>query len=178
MHALSPGDHLRQAFLKPQGLSQYRLAKDIGVPASRISAIANGKRLISPDTDQRLCRYFRLPPGYWLRLQAAHATGSASPNHLAKKAQILDLLRERRAAWQHRFHLQEIGLFGSVARDQASEASDVDVWVTLDPLTPYALVHLKAELEALLDRPVDLVRLRERMNPALRQRITAEGVRA
>jgi predicted nucleotidyltransferase len=52
------------------------------------------------------------------------------------------------------------------------------VWVRFDQLKPYAAVHLKSELEALLDRPVDLVRLRERMNPALRQRILAEGVRA
>jgi predicted nucleotidyltransferase len=52
----------------------------------------------------------------------------------------------------------------------------VDVWVELDPLTPFATVHLKRELEALLQRPVDLVRLRERMNPALRQAILQEGV--
>jgi predicted nucleotidyltransferase len=54
----------------------------------------------------------------------------------------------------------------------------VDVWVELDPLTPYATVHLKQELEQLLQRPVDLVRLRERMNPALRRVILMEGVSA
>jgi hypothetical protein len=52
------------------------------------------------------------------------------------------------------------------------------VWVELDPLTPFAMVHLKQELEQLLQRPVDLVRLRERMNPALRQAILSEGVSA
>ena len=54
----------------------------------------------------------------------------------------------------------------------------VDVWVELHPLTPFATVHLKQELEALLQRPVDLVRLRERMNPDLRQAILREGVSA
>jgi hypothetical protein len=54
----------------------------------------------------------------------------------------------------------------------------VDVWVELHPLNPFATVHLKQELEALLQRPVDLVRLCERMNPDLRQAILREGVSA
>ena len=83
--------------------------------------------------------------------------------------QVLALLRERQSEWRQRYQLQRIGLFGSMARNQATASSDVDVWVELDPLTPYATVHLKQELEELLQRPVDLVRLRERMNPALRQ---------
>ena len=91
---------------------------------------------------------------------------------------MLALLRQQLPHWQQRFQLAEIGLFGSMARDEATPTSDVDVWVRFDQLEPYAAVHLKRELEALLDRPVDLVRLRERMNPALKQRILAEGVRA
>ena len=80
--------------------------------------------------------------------------------------------------WRQRYHLQRIGLFGSTARNEAKAGSDVNVWVELDPLTPFATVHLKQELEALLQRPVDLVRLRERMNPDLRQAILREGVSA
>lgn len=91
---------------------------------------------------------------------------------------ILSLLRSHRDSWEERFHLRSIGLFGSTARNEATTASDVDVWVELDPLTPFATVHLKQELETLLQRPVDLVRLRERMNPALRQAILREGVSA
>jgi predicted nucleotidyltransferase len=53
----------------------------------------------------------------------------------------------------------------------------VDVWAELEPLTPFAMVHLKQELEQLLQRPVDLVRLRERMNPDLRQAILNEWIR-
>ncbi|MFN9620059.1 MAG: nucleotidyltransferase family protein [Synechococcaceae cyanobacterium] len=92
--------------------------------------------------------------------------------------QVLPLLRERLGVWRQRYQLQRIGLFGSIARNEATVTSDVDVWVELDPLTPYATVHLKQELEELLQRPVDLVRLRERMNPALRQAILREGISA
>lgn len=92
--------------------------------------------------------------------------------------QVLPLLRERQGSWRQRYQLQRIGLFGSTARNQATASSDVDVWVELDPLTPYATVHLKQELEELLQRPVDLVRLRERMNPALRRAILQEGISA
>jgi predicted nucleotidyltransferase len=90
--------------------------------------------------------------------------------------QVLELLRARQGEWRQRYQLQRIGLFGSTARNQATATSDVDVWVELDPLTPFATVHLKHELEELLQRPIDLVRLRERMNPALRQAILQEGV--
>lgn len=92
--------------------------------------------------------------------------------------QVLPLLRERQDVWQQRYQLQRIGLFGSTARNEATASSDVDVWVELDPLTPYATVHLKQELEELLQRPVDLVRLRDRMNPALRSAILNEGISA
>ena len=96
MHSVSPGEHLKRSFLEPLGLSQYRLAKDIGVPASRISAITNDKRLISPDTDRRLCGYFSLPSGYWLRRQADHAAQpqEASPGCLGKDP-VLALLRQQ-----------------------------------------------------------------------------------
>ena len=63
---------------QPLGVSQYRLAKAIAVPASRISEIVAGRRAISADTDLRLCRFLGLSPGYWLRAQAAHDTEVAS----------------------------------------------------------------------------------------------------
>ncbi len=66
---VTPGELLREEFLIPMGLTQYRLAKDIGVPAQRISEIVSGKRAITADTDLRLCRYFGLSNGYWLRAQ-------------------------------------------------------------------------------------------------------------
>ena len=74
---ITPGEILLEEFLKPMGLSQYRLAKEIGVPAQRISDIVAGKRSITADTDLRLCKFFGLSNGYWLRAQAAHDTDIA-----------------------------------------------------------------------------------------------------
>jgi addiction module HigA family antidote len=74
LEPITPGEILLEEFLKPMSLSQYRLAKEIGVPAQRISEIIAGRRSITADTDLRLCRFFGLSNGYWLRVQAAHDT--------------------------------------------------------------------------------------------------------
>lgn len=71
---ITPGELLSEEFLSPMGISQYRLAKEIDVPAQRISQIVSGKRAVTADTDLRLCRFFGLSSGYWLRAQAAHDT--------------------------------------------------------------------------------------------------------
>jgi addiction module HigA family antidote len=71
---VTPGALLREEFLAPMGISQYRLAKELGVPAQRISEIVAGRRAITADTDLRLCRFFGLSKGYWLRAQAAYET--------------------------------------------------------------------------------------------------------
>ena len=71
---VSPGEMLMQEFLAPLGMSKYRLAKEIGVPAQRIGEIAAGHRAITADTDLRLCRFFGLSDGWWLRLQAKFDT--------------------------------------------------------------------------------------------------------
>jgi len=71
---VTPGELLLEEFLNPMGISQYRLAKEIGVPAQRVSAIIAGKRAITADTDLRLCKFFGLSGGYWLRAQAAFDT--------------------------------------------------------------------------------------------------------
>jgi len=66
---IAPGELLNEEFLLPLEITKYRIAKDIGVPAQRIGDIVAGKRSISADTDLRLCRYFGLSDGYWLRVQ-------------------------------------------------------------------------------------------------------------
>jgi addiction module HigA family antidote len=71
---VTPGELLREEFLLPMGLSQYRLAKEIGVPAQRIGEIVAGRRAITAGTDLRLCRFFGLSNGYWLRAQVAYDT--------------------------------------------------------------------------------------------------------
>ncbi len=75
---ITPGELLKEEFLTPLGITQYRLAKEIGVPAQRISEIVHGRRSISADTDLRLCKFFGLSNGYWLRAQAAFDTEVAA----------------------------------------------------------------------------------------------------
>ena len=76
--SVTPGELLKEEFLKPMGITQYRLAKEIEVPAQRIGAIVSGKRSITADTDLRLCRFFGLSNGYWLRAQVAYDTEVAA----------------------------------------------------------------------------------------------------
>lgn len=71
---IHPGVILREEFLTPMGISQYRLAKEIAVPEPRISAICNGKRAITADTAVRLSRFFGTSAGFWLGLQADYDT--------------------------------------------------------------------------------------------------------
>jgi addiction module HigA family antidote len=71
---VTPGELLLEEFLIPMGISRYRLAKEIGVPPQRIGDIVAGNRAVTADTDLRLCRFFGLSNGYWLRAQVAHDT--------------------------------------------------------------------------------------------------------
>ena len=69
---ITPGDVLLEEFLRPIGISQNQLARDINVPANRISQIVRGKREISADTALRLGRYFGMEPDFWLNLQVRY----------------------------------------------------------------------------------------------------------
>ncbi|PIW20866.1 MAG: addiction module antidote protein, HigA family [Chloroflexi bacterium CG_4_10_14_0_8_um_filter_57_5] len=69
---IHPGEVLLEDFMKPFGLSQYRLAHDIGVTPIRISQIVNGQRSITVDTAMRLARYFGTSAAVWLRLQVRY----------------------------------------------------------------------------------------------------------
>jgi len=69
---IHPGEILMEEFLKPLGISQYKLAKDINVPARRINEIVHGKRSVTADTALRLSRYFNLSERFWLNLQARY----------------------------------------------------------------------------------------------------------
>ncbi len=66
---IHPGEILIEEFLKPMGISQYRIAKDISVSPRRINEIVHGKRSISADTALRLGRFFGISPQFWLNLQ-------------------------------------------------------------------------------------------------------------
>jgi addiction module HigA family antidote len=69
---IHPGEILLEEFLRPLGLSQYRLAKDVSVPARRINEIVRGTRAVSADTALRLARYFGTSERFWLNLQARY----------------------------------------------------------------------------------------------------------
>ena len=85
---IHPGEVLREDFLLPLGLSDYRLAKDIGVPPRRINEIVKGKRALTADTAVRLARYFAWPAEIWLHLQAQHDRQLAEDANKAILARI------------------------------------------------------------------------------------------
>jgi addiction module HigA family antidote len=89
---IHPGEILIEEFLKPMGLSQYRLAKDISVPPRRINEIVHGKRSISADTALRLGRFFGISPQFWLNLQTRfdlEVTEDLLAERLEKEVKVL-----------------------------------------------------------------------------------------
>ena len=94
---IHPGEILAEEFLGPLGISNYRLAKEIGVPAQRIGEIVAGRRSITADTDLRLCKFFGLSEGYWLRGQARYDTETAKDG-LADALKAIKPWRKDKAA--------------------------------------------------------------------------------
>jgi len=88
LHNIHPGEVLREEFLIPLGITQYRLAKEIGVTEARISAICSGKRTVTADTALRLAAFFGTTSGFWLGLQADYDTEEASKELSGELAQI------------------------------------------------------------------------------------------
>lgn len=72
MAPVHPGEVLLEEFLKPMGITQYRLAKEISVPPRRVNEIVHGSRAVSADTALRLGRFFNMPPQFWMNLQAQY----------------------------------------------------------------------------------------------------------
>lgn len=86
--SIHPGEVLIEEFLKPMGISQYRLAKDISVSPRRINEIVHGKRAITADTALRLGRFFGMSPQFWLNLQTRYdleVTEDSLANRLDKE---------------------------------------------------------------------------------------------
>ncbi|MEA3415301.1 MAG: HigA family addiction module antitoxin [Thermodesulfobacteriota bacterium] len=82
-----PGEILLEEFLKPMGISQYRLAKDISVPARRINEIVHGTRAITANTALRLAKYFSASPQFWLNLQS-HFDLEVESDKIGKKLNV------------------------------------------------------------------------------------------
>jgi len=90
---IHPGEILREEFLEPMGISQYRLAKDISVPPRRINEIVHGKRSITADTALRLGRFFGMSAQFWLNLQTRYdleVTEDLLEDRLVKEVHTLE----------------------------------------------------------------------------------------
>ncbi len=89
---------------------------------------------------------------------------------------VLAILRDFKQNFADKYGILEIGIFGSIARGEEREDSDVDICIKTKTPDPFAIVHIKEEIENRVQRHVDIVRMREKMNPFLKERIEKEGV--
>ena len=92
------------------------------------------------------------------------------------RTEILKILKTFKEEHASQYGILVLGVFGSVARNEAKESSDIDVVLKTETPDPYNIVHIKEDLEQRLKRRVDIVRLRNKMNPFLAQRIKGEAV--
>jgi antitoxin HigA-1 len=93
MQPIHPGEILSEEFLKPLNLSQYKLAKDISVPARRINEIVHGKRSITANTALRLSRYFGVSERFWLNLQSRYDLETEKERlkeHIEEEVKVLE----------------------------------------------------------------------------------------
>lgn len=92
-----------------------------------------------------------------------------------QREQVLDTLRAHKPALVAKYDVTRLGIFGSVARNEATDSSDVDIVVEMPP-DLYQMVHMKAELEQLLAASVDLIRYQKYLNAFLKRRIDREAI--
>ena len=88
---------------------------------------------------------------------------------------VLAILRDFKQNFADKYGILEIGIFGSVARDESRDDSDVDICIKTETPNPFNLVHIKEDIEGLTGKHVDIIRVREKMNPYLKERIEKEG---
>jgi hypothetical protein len=92
------------------------------------------------------------------------------------KNEIISVLRDYKQEHARQYGILILGIFGSVARGQCRDDSDVDVCIKTICPDPFMLVHIKEEIEQRVQHRVDIVRLREKMNPFLKERIEKDGI--
>jgi len=95
---------------------------------------------------------------------------------MINRDEILSILKNYKENNGNKYDILELGLFGSVARNQASSSSDVDICIKTKTPDMFALVHIKEELQKLLANSIDIIRIRDRMNPYLKNKIECEAV--
>lgn len=93
------------------------------------------------------------------------------------REEIISFLRDFKLRYGAQYGIISLGVFGSVARGEIRDDSDIDLYVTTRTPDPFALVHLKDDIQRKLSRRVDIVRFRDKMNPILKKRIEKEGIR-
>ncbi|PLY08181.1 MAG: nucleotidyltransferase [Arcobacter sp.] len=93
------------------------------------------------------------------------------------KTNILNYLKEHYSEFKEKYNVEQIGLFGSFARDEATSNSDIDIFVKMKP-SLFNMMDIKEQLENDFKKNVDIVRLRDRMNPYLQKRILKDGINA
>lgn len=91
---------------------------------------------------------------------------------------VLETLKRHKDDFEERYGVTRIGIFGSVARDEAKDESDIDIVVEMKKPDLFYMVHIKETLEKDFQRPVDIVHFRDKMNLFLRERINREAVYA
>ncbi len=92
------------------------------------------------------------------------------------RSEMLEILKVFKREHAEEYGILTLGVFGSVARDEAKESSDLDLVIKTETPDPYNIVHIKEDLEERLNMKVDVVRLRDKMNPFLKRRIKGEAV--
>jgi uncharacterized protein len=97
-------------------------------------------------------------------------------NRKISRDYILNELKKITPLLSKKYGVTKLGVFGSVARDQASDESDVDIVFQISKPNLFVTVHIKEYLEQVLNMPVDLIRYRDSMNPYLKKRIDTEGI--
>jgi addiction module HigA family antidote len=112
--AIHPGEILREEFLTPLGISQYRLAKDIGIGAIGINQIVNEKRNISPEMALRLGAYFDTSPEFWLNLQNKYELEMLKDKR--EERYMLNGIIERRACVQEKAAIYSLSLATKTAK--------------------------------------------------------------
>ena len=93
-----------------------------------------------------------------------------------KREEVLSILKVYKRDFSKKYGILEIGVFGSLARNEAETESDVDICIKMKNPDPFSMVHIKEDIEQRVKKHVDVVRIREKMNPYLRERIEKDAV--
>lgn len=93
-----------------------------------------------------------------------------------KRDLAVNILETFKNRYSDKYQIQELGLFGSVAKNEATSTSDVDICIKTKKADLFAMVHIKEELEILFFTSIDIVRIRDKMNPFLKKRIEQDAI--